>query len=180
MWAFLITIQLLFLLIFIGSGIKVLKEWERVALFRLGKFHSIRGPGIIWKTPILDKLSPRISLKAQQVTIDTGELRSVDGASVRIVGEIIYRVADIEKVILAIENHKEVAEKASHHAVVESMESMAYDDIVTSRNEVEDRVKGAGIQTSNMGDESGECRSTSPEVKLVNQLDFFSCHPFAA
>lgn len=67
----LIMVLMVFLLLFVCSGIKVLKEWERVAILRLGKFYAIRGPGIIWKTPILDKIALKVSLRVQSTDIDT-------------------------------------------------------------------------------------------------------------
>ena len=53
----LVVVFLFFALMFIAAGIKVLKEWERVALLRLGKFHGVKGPGVIFIVPLLDKIA---------------------------------------------------------------------------------------------------------------------------
>jgi regulator of protease activity HflC (stomatin/prohibitin superfamily) len=52
-----ILVTAIFVLFYLASGIKVLKESERIAILRLGKFLGIKGPGIIWATPILDKIA---------------------------------------------------------------------------------------------------------------------------
>jgi regulator of protease activity HflC (stomatin/prohibitin superfamily) len=50
-----------------------LKEWERVAVLRPGKFLGIKGPGIIWIIPILDRIVAKVSLLEQQSEVDTGK-----------------------------------------------------------------------------------------------------------
>ena len=67
-----IALMGIFTLMFILSGIKVVKEWERIAILRLGRFFKVAGPGAIWMTPILDRGIP-VSLKIQQTEVDTGE-----------------------------------------------------------------------------------------------------------
>ena len=59
----LVIVLLFFALMFVAAGIKVLKEWERVALLRLGKFHGVKGPGVIFIVPLLDKIAMKVSLR---------------------------------------------------------------------------------------------------------------------
>ncbi|MHA1936177.1 MAG: hypothetical protein ACW97A_12945, partial [Candidatus Thorarchaeota archaeon] len=58
----LVIVLAFFILMFVASGIKILKEWERIAVLRLGKFKHIRGPGVVWVMPILDKVAMKVSL----------------------------------------------------------------------------------------------------------------------
>ncbi|MHA1136021.1 MAG: SPFH domain-containing protein [Candidatus Thorarchaeota archaeon] len=95
-----------FILCYIASGIKIVKEWDRVAVLRLGKFCGIRGPGIIWTPPMLDKIAMTVSLKIQQTKIDTGKYKTSDGSMNRLTGYLSWRVIDIEKVVLAVENYQ--------------------------------------------------------------------------
>ena len=59
----LVIVLLFFVLMFVAAGIKVLKEWERVAILRLGKFQGIKGPGVIFIVPLLDKIAMKVSLR---------------------------------------------------------------------------------------------------------------------
>lgn len=130
----------LFIVIFIISGVKVLKEWERVAILRLGKFLGVRGPGIIWRTPILDRIGARVSLRVQTVEIDTGESMSRDGTPASLVGEVRYRIVDIERAVLSLEDYHITAQQASRHVVIEQIESRDYNDLVTNRERVESAI----------------------------------------
>ena len=99
-----------------ASSIKVLREWDRAVVLRLGKFYGIRGPGIIWVTSILDKVVATISLKIQQTKIDTREYVSSDGSTNRLKVCISWRIVDVEMAILSVENYREsIFNVANHH-----------------------------------------------------------------
>jgi regulator of protease activity HflC (stomatin/prohibitin superfamily) len=136
----LIAFLALFVLLFIISGIKVLKEWERVAILRFGKYVGVRGPGIIWRTPILERIGARVSLRVQTVEIDTGESMSRDGNPASLVGEVRYRIVDIERAVLSLEDYRITAQQSARHVVIEQIESRDYDDLVTNRERVESAI----------------------------------------
>jgi regulator of protease activity HflC (stomatin/prohibitin superfamily) len=140
MTSVLISLLALFILILIFSGIKVLKEWERVVILRLGKYLGVRGPGIIWRTPILERIGARVSLRVQTVEIDTGESMSRDGTPASLVGEVRYRIVDIERAVLSLEDYHVTAQQTSRHVVIEQIESRDYNDLVTNRERVESAI----------------------------------------
>jgi regulator of protease activity HflC (stomatin/prohibitin superfamily) len=120
----------IFILLFIASGIKVLKEWDRAVILRLGKFYGIRGPGIIWIVPLLDKIVMTVSLKSQQTIVDTGRYISSDGTTRRLTGFVSWRVIDVRKVVLAVENYKESIFNVVHHNIRKIAESYPGDNIL--------------------------------------------------
>jgi regulator of protease activity HflC (stomatin/prohibitin superfamily) len=135
-----ISILAIFILLFIASGIKVLAEWERIVILRLGKYHSVRGPGIVWRTPILERIGARISLRAQTAEVETGEAMTRDGTPIGLVSEVRYRVVDIERAFLSLEDYRTTAQQSSKHVMIEQIEARDYDDIVTNREHVESAV----------------------------------------
>lgn len=108
----------IFLLLFVASGIKVLKEWDRAAVLRLGKFCGIKGPGIIWITPIIDRVAVTVTLRAQQTKIDTGKYTSNDGSKNRLTGYVNWRVIDVQKAVLAVENYQQSVFNVIQHTVL--------------------------------------------------------------
>ena len=112
------------------SGIKIVKEWDRVAVLRLGKFLGIRGPGIIWLTPVLDKAIFTVSLKVQQTKIDTGKYTTSDGSKKRLSGYINWRVIDVKKVVLAVENYRQSIFNVIQHTVQKIGQSFPGDTIM--------------------------------------------------
>ena len=120
----------IFMLLFIASGIKVLREWDRAAVLRLGKFYGIRGPGIIWVMPFLDKVVATISLKIQQTKIDTGEYISSDGSTNRLTGYISWRIVDAERAVLAVENYRDAIFNVANHHVEKVAKSFPGDTVM--------------------------------------------------
>jgi regulator of protease activity HflC (stomatin/prohibitin superfamily) len=133
----LLLVLSLFTLLFIFSGIKILKEWERIVILRFGKYLGVKGPGIVWRTPILDRIGARVSLRVQTVEIDTEESVSNDGIPIGLVGEVRYRVMDIERAFLSLEDFQTSAQQSAKHVIIGQIESRNYDDIVTNRERVE-------------------------------------------
>ncbi|MHA2068917.1 MAG: SPFH domain-containing protein, partial [Candidatus Thorarchaeota archaeon] len=60
-----LVIIIFFIMLFVFSGIKVLKEWERIVILRLGKYKGVMGPGIVWRMPLLDRIGAKVSLRIQ-------------------------------------------------------------------------------------------------------------------
>lgn len=99
-----LVIVLLMAILIMVAGIKVLKEWERFAVLRLGKFYRIIGPGIVYVVPILDK-TIKISLRDQNFPVDTGNYVASDGHTSRITGTIVWRGINVQKAVLSVEDH---------------------------------------------------------------------------
>jgi regulator of protease activity HflC (stomatin/prohibitin superfamily) len=104
----LIVVLGFFILMFVASGIKVLKEWERVAILRLGKYKAIKGPGIIWVTPLLDR---------------------VDAV-------MYFRVIDVEKAILSVERYTVAVELSAQTSLRETAGKVTLDQLLSDRDKI--------------------------------------------
>lgn len=131
----------IFTLLFICSGIKVLKEWERVVILRLGKYYGVKGPGIIWKTPILDKVALKVSLRVQSTEVDTGKYISSDDSTRRLKGIVQWRIIDVEKYALRIDNHYGTVTMTIQHHVKKVAESLTSDAVFSEREELNSSVE---------------------------------------
>lgn len=125
-----VIILCIFMLCFVASGIKIVKEWDRVPVLRLGKYYRIKGPGIIWITPILDKIPMTVSLKIQQTKIDTSDYISSDGSKRRLSGYVNWRIINVEKVVLAVENYRQSILNVVQHNVTKIAESFPGDTVL--------------------------------------------------
>jgi regulator of protease activity HflC (stomatin/prohibitin superfamily) len=142
LWFMLIITVAIFALLFTCSGIKVLKEWERVVILRLGKFIGVRGPGIIWKTPILDKVVLKVSLRVQSTEVDTGKYISSDDSTRRLKGIVQWRIIDVEKFALRIDDHYRTVMMTIQHHVKKVAESLTSDAVFSEREELNSLVEG--------------------------------------
>ncbi len=90
--------------------------------------------------PILDRIGARISLRVQTVEVETGEAMTRDGTPIGLVGEVRYRVVDIERAFLSLEDYQTTAQQSSKHVMIEQIESRDYNELVTERERVESAV----------------------------------------
>ncbi|TXT57417.1 MAG: hypothetical protein BAJATHORv1_10119 [Candidatus Thorarchaeota archaeon] len=133
---FLIVVLAFFILMFIASGIKILKEWERVAILRLGKFKHIRGPGIIWITPLLDKVAMKVSLRLQTYAFKTERSLTKDNVPVVVDAVMYFRVINVEKAILSVERYTIAVELAAQTTLRETTGKVTLDEVLSERDKI--------------------------------------------
>jgi len=95
---------IILVLFFLASAIRVLKEYERGVIFRLGRVIRVKGPGLIILIPVIDKMV-KVSLRLVATDVDPQDVITKDNVSVTVNAVIYYRVMDPEKAILEVENY---------------------------------------------------------------------------
>jgi regulator of protease activity HflC (stomatin/prohibitin superfamily) len=126
----------LFILMFIASGIKVLKEWERVAILRLGKYKAVKGPGIIWVMPLLDKIAMKVSLRLLTYAFKTERSLTKDNVPVVVDAVMYFRVIDVEKAILSVERYTVAVELGAQTTLRETTGKVTLDQLLSDRDKI--------------------------------------------
>jgi regulator of protease activity HflC (stomatin/prohibitin superfamily) len=90
-------------LVLLGSSIRVLREYERGVVFRLGRVMKPRGPGLVLLIPGIDRME-RVSLRTVTLKIPNQEVITRDNVPARVTAVAYYRVIDPSKSVLEIEN----------------------------------------------------------------------------
>ncbi|TMK74330.1 MAG: slipin family protein [Actinobacteria bacterium] len=103
-----VVIAIVVLLIIIGaivlfSGVRILREYERGVIFRLGRLIAQKGPGLIFLIPIVDRMV-RIDLRTVTLTVPPQEVISKDNVTVRATAVAYFRVIDPNKAVTEVEN----------------------------------------------------------------------------
>jgi regulator of protease activity HflC (stomatin/prohibitin superfamily) len=86
-----------------GASIRVLREYERGVVFRLGRLMDKRGPGLVLLVPTIDRMV-RISLRTVTLTVPPQEVITRDNIPVRVTAVTYYRVVDPNNAVTAVEN----------------------------------------------------------------------------
>ena len=126
----------IFLLLFVMSGIKILKEWERVAILRLGKFKHIKGPGLFWIVPWLDKIAMKVSLRLLTYAFKTERSLTKDNVPVVVDAVMYFRVIDVEKAILSVERYAIAVELAAQTTLRETTGKVTLDELLAERDQI--------------------------------------------
>ena len=90
-------------IVVVASSVRVLREYERGVVFRLGRVTKQRGPGLIFLTPVVDRMV-RVSLRTVTLEIPPQEIITRDNVPARVTAVAYYRVIDSTKSVLEVEN----------------------------------------------------------------------------
>src|SRR5881409_4236305 len=92
-----------FVLIFLGSSIRILREYERGVIFRLGRLIAQKGPGLILLIPVIDRMV-RVDLRTVTLTVPPQEVITKDNVTVRVNAVAYFRVIDPNRAVTEVEN----------------------------------------------------------------------------
>ena len=101
--AFTTIIIAIFLLVLLFSSIRILREYERSVIFLLGRYQSVKGPGLIIVIPLIQQ-AVRVDLRTLVLDVPTQDLITRDNVSVRVNAVIYFRVTDPQNAIIIVEN----------------------------------------------------------------------------
>src|ERR1044072_6476459 len=99
-----VVVIALFVLIFLGASVRVLREYERGVIFRLGRLIAQKGPGLILLIPIVDRMV-RVDLRTVTLNIPPQEVITRDNVPTSVNAVCYFRVIDPNKAITDVENN---------------------------------------------------------------------------
>src|SRR5213595_1367806 len=97
-------VVVIFALIILSNAIRILREYERGVIFRLGRLIRAKGPGIIFLIPIVDRMI-RVSLRTVVLDVPPQDVITQDNVSIKVNAVVYFRVLDPQKAIIEIENY---------------------------------------------------------------------------
>jgi regulator of protease activity HflC (stomatin/prohibitin superfamily) len=98
-----VALLVVFVLIVLASSIRILREYERGVIFRLGRLIAQKGPGLILLIPIIDRMV-RVDLRTVTLTVPPQEVITKDNVTVRVNAVAYFRVIDPNRAITEVEN----------------------------------------------------------------------------
>ena len=98
-----VLLLIVFVAILLLSGIRILREYERAVVFRLGRLIAQKGPGLIYLIPIIDRMV-RVDLRTVTLTVPPQEVISKDNVTVRVNAVAYFRVVDPNRAVTEVGN----------------------------------------------------------------------------
>ncbi len=95
---------IMLVIFFLTSAIRILNEYERGVIFRLGRVIKAKGPGLIILIPVVDKML-KVSMRLVAMDVDPQDVITKDNVSVKVNAVIYFRVIDPIKAIVEVENY---------------------------------------------------------------------------
>jgi regulator of protease activity HflC (stomatin/prohibitin superfamily) len=97
-------ILLLLIVLLLSSALKILREYERGVVFQLGRFWSVKGPGLIVLIPFVQQMV-RVQLRTVVLDVPSQDVITRDNVSVKVNAVVYFRVVDPQKAIIEVENY---------------------------------------------------------------------------
>jgi regulator of protease activity HflC (stomatin/prohibitin superfamily) len=126
-------ILLLLIGLYLLYSIKVISQWEKVALLRLGHYVGLRGPGIFFIVPVLETLSPFVDQRVRVTSVTAESTLSRDTVPVDVDAIIFWLVWNAEKAILEVENYLDAITLSAQTALRESIGRHELAQLITDR-----------------------------------------------
>ena len=123
------------LLLFLISGIRVLKEYERGVIFRLGRLIGAKGPGIIYVIPFIDRMM-RVSLRVIVMDVPPQDVITLDNVSVQVNAVVYFRVIDPNKAIVAVEDFVLATSQLSQTSLRSIVGQVELDELLAKREKI--------------------------------------------
>jgi regulator of protease activity HflC (stomatin/prohibitin superfamily) len=151
------------ILYFLSSAIKILKEYERGVVFRLGRIIPVKGPGLVIIWPIIDKLV-RVSLRTVTFDVPAQDIITKDNITVKVNAVVYFRVMDPIKAITAVEDFFYATSQMAQTTLRSILGQSQLDDLLAKRDELNAELqKVIDLQTEPWG-----IKVTAVEVKNVD------------
>ena len=155
--AFIFIVPLVVLIIVLVSMLKILREYERGVVFMLGRFWSVKGPGLIIIIPILQEMV-RVDLRTKVLDVPTQDVISRDNVSVKVNAVVYMKVVDPEKAIIQVENYYEATSQLAQTTLRSVLGQHELDEMLAEREKLSTNIQdildqqtdGWGIKVSNV------------------------------
>jgi len=152
-----------FVFYFLSSAIKILKEYERGVVFRLGRIIPVKGPGLIIIIPFIDKLV-RVSLRIVTMDVPPQDIITRDNMTVKVNAVVYFRVMEPIKAITAVEDFLYATSQIAQTTLRSILGQSQLDDLLAKRDELNAELqKVIDFQTEPWG-----IKVTAVEVKNVD------------
>jgi regulator of protease activity HflC (stomatin/prohibitin superfamily) len=126
---------IIFLVILAASAIKILREYERGVIFRLGRLIGAKGPGIIFIIPGVDKLL-RISLRLVTMDVPSQDVITRDNVSIKVNAVVYFRVIDPNKAVFEVENYLYATSQLAQTTLRSVVGQMELDELLAHRDKI--------------------------------------------
>ena len=126
----------LFVVFILANAVRILKEYERGVIFRLGRVQGqAKGPGLIFLIPIVDKMV-RVGLRTVSLAVPPQEVITRDNVPARVDAVIYFRVIDPNKSVLEVENYALATSQISQTTLRSVLGQKDLDDLLTNREAI--------------------------------------------
>jgi regulator of protease activity HflC (stomatin/prohibitin superfamily) len=157
---------ILFVVILLASAIRILREYERGVIFRLGRLignEGVKGPGLILLIPFIDKMV-KVSLRTIVFDVPPQDVITQDNVSIKVNAVVYFRVIEPQKAIVQVENFLAATSQISQTTLRSVLGQSELDDLLSQRDKINHKLQ----QIIDTNTEPWGVKVTNVEVKQID------------
>jgi regulator of protease activity HflC (stomatin/prohibitin superfamily) len=152
-----IAVIVLFILFIISNSVKILREYERGVIFRLGRLVATKGPGLILLIPLVDRMV-KVSLRTIVMDVPPQDVITKDNVSLKVNAVVYFRVIHAEKAIVEVEDYLGATSQLSQTTLRSILGQSHLDELLSEREKInhelqkiiDNQTEPWGIKVSNV------------------------------
>ena len=125
----------LFVIIILVNTLKILREFERGVIFRLGRLIGAKGPGLIILIPIIDKMV-RVDLRVITYDVPPQDVITKDNVSLKVNAVLYFQIVDANRAIVSVANYFEATSQIAQTTLRSVLGQLQLDDLLTNREKI--------------------------------------------
>jgi len=130
----------LFAIIILSNAVRILREYERGVVFRLGRLIGEKGPGLILLIPMIDKMV-KVSLRTVVLDIPPQDVITKDNVSIKVNAVVYFRVINAAKAIVDVENYLFATSQLSQTTLRSILGQSELDDLLAQRDKINEQLQ---------------------------------------
>ncbi len=135
-----IILLLIIVMIFLAMSIKIVREYERAVIFRLGRLIGAKGPGLFFIIPFIDNFV-KIDLRITTADVPEQQVITKDNVTVGVDAVVYYRVFDPVKAVTTVENYHYAVMMMSQTTLRDIVGQVELDDLLTKREDINKKLQ---------------------------------------
>jgi regulator of protease activity HflC (stomatin/prohibitin superfamily) len=133
-------VLIVFLVLILSNAIRILREYERAVIFRLGRLMAVKGPGLILLIPIIDKMV-RVSLRTVVMDVPPQDIITQDNVSIKVNAVVYFRVIQPNKAVVEVENFLMATSQLSQTTLRSVLGQSELDDLLSQREKINQKLQ---------------------------------------
>jgi regulator of protease activity HflC (stomatin/prohibitin superfamily) len=128
-------VLIVFAVVIIANAVRILREYERGIIFRLGRLIGVKGPGIIFLIPLVDKMV-KVSLRTVVLDVPPQDVITRDNVSIKVNAVVYFRVVQPDKAIVEVENYLFATSQLSQTTLRSILGQSELDELLAERDKI--------------------------------------------
>lgn len=123
------------------SGLRVAQEYQRAVVFRLGRYHSIRGPGLYYNIPLIE-WQRKVDMRTITVNVEPQETITKDSVTIKVNAVLWYRIVEPYKSILEVADYRAAVYQVALTSLRNIIGQHQLDEVLKERDKINEKLRG--------------------------------------